>query len=249
MPVVEGTVSPESAFALSCVQSGQALGIPPASAPSQNDMHAESPPEVWPFSDAFDFETGGKYVDGPYSSSFYLQGARYYDPETGQLMLVVSTPQSNRLSEYRHSLPFNQFSVYESHAPDHTRERGGGMDFQPTFMTCDPHPRMFGDVFEQVERYDCMEDVFRAAGIDDFHRFICGYHIHQQELSNVDSRLCPLDWYYQTHQQYQANPNVFDHYLILDQVSPTNFWQGRITTRLGLYEWPDHRIGVDASSD
>ena len=145
------------------MQSGQALGIPPASTPSQNDMHAESPPEVWPFSDEFDFETGGKYVDGPYTKSYFLQGAKWYDRQTGQIQLAVSTPQSNRLSQYRHTLAFNQFSGYESHAPDHTRERGGGMDFQPTFMSCDPHPRMFGDVFAQVEKYDCMEDVFRAA--------------------------------------------------------------------------------------
>ena len=121
------------------------------------------------------------------------------------------------------------------------------MTFQPTFMTCDAHPRMFGDVFEQVEKYHCMEEVFHAAGIDDFHRFICGYHIHRDEKCLVDERLCPLDWYYQSAQQYQDDPNVWEHYLILDQVSPVDFWKGRITKHLGPYEWPDHRIGVDAA--
>ena len=94
-----------------------------------------------------------------------------------------------------------------------------------------------------------MEDVFHAAGIDDFHRFICGYHIHREDKSLVDPRLCPLDWYYQSAQQYQDDPNVFGHYLILDQVSPVDFWQGRKTMFLGQYEWRDHRIGVDASWD
>ena len=248
MPVVEGAVSPESGFALSCAQSGQALGIPPASAPSQDDMHPESPPGVWPFSDKFDFATGGRYVDGPYSSSFFLQGAKYYDPQTGQLQLVVSTPQSNRLSVYRHSLPFNQFSVYTSHGPNHTRGGQGGMTFQPTFMTCDPHPRMFGDVFQQVEKYNSMEVVSHAGGIDDFHRFICGYHIHRDEKCLVDPQLCPLDWYYQTHDQYQDDADIFEHYLILDQVSPVDFWQGRITMYLGQYEWRGHQIGVDAAA-
>ena len=86
-------------------------------------------------------------------------------------------------------------------------------------------------------------------GIHDYAKFICGYHIHREDVSLVDPRLCPLDWYYQSAQQYQDDPNVFEHYLILDQVSPTIFWQGLITTHLGKYEWPERRIGVDASWD
>ena len=108
---------------------------------------------------------------------------------------------------------------------------------------------MFGDVFEQVEKYHCMEEVFHAAGIQDFHRFICGYHIHRDEKCLVDERFCPLDWYYQSAQQYQDDPNVWEHYLILDQVSPVDFWKGQITQPLGPYEWGDHRIGADASWD
>ena len=247
--VVQGAVSPASAFAFSCAQSAQALRMPSVSAPSQYGMHEESPPDVSPLTDEFDWATGGKYVGGPYTRSFFIQGAKYFDRKTGRLQLAVSTPQSNRLSEYRHSLPFNNFSVYGSYAPLHTRGGGGGMTFQPTFMTCDTHPRMFGDVFDQVEKYHCMEEVFHANGIHDFHRFICGYHIHRKGKCVVDERLCPLDWYYQSAQQYQDDPNVWEHYLILDQVSPVDFWKGQITQPLGPYEWGDHSIGAYASWD
>ena len=251
MPVegsVEGQVLPEAAFALSCEHLAQSLRIPSPSAPAQLEMYADTQyATVWPPSYEFDFATGARYVGAEYTGTFYLMGAKYYDPESGRVMIVVSTPASNRLSEYRHTRPFNEFAVYESHGPDHTRELGGGMDFYPRFASCDPHPRKFGDVFPQVEVYDCMEDVFVAAGINDFHRFICGYHIHEKEASMVDPRYCPLDWYYQSSKQYQTDPDVFEHFLILDQVSPTNFWQGNHITHLGKYVWPEHRIGVDAS--
>jgi hypothetical protein len=251
MPVegsVEGQVLPEAAFALSCEQIAQSLRMPSPSAPAQLEMYADTQyAVVWPESYEFDFATGARYVGAEYTGTFYLMGAKYYDPVTGRVMIVVSTPASNRLSEYRHTRPFNEFAVYESHGPDHTRELGGGMDFYPKFTDCDPHPRKFGDVFQQVEVYDCMEDVFVAAGINDFHRFICGYHIHEKGVSTVDPRFCPLDWYYQTHTQYQMDPDVFDHYLILDEVCPTNFWQGDHITRLGKHVWSGHRIGVDAS--
>ena len=120
------------------------------------------------------------------------------------------------------------------------------MLFWPKFMTCDD-PRIFGDVFETVDKCRSMEEVWEAFGITDYHRFICGYHIHGLAESLVDEKLCPLDWYYQSAELRMQNPDLWDHYLILDQVSPVNFWKGRKCEHVGRYEWPNHRIGVDAT--
>ena len=54
----------------------------------------------------FDFATGARFVGAEYTGTFYLMGAKYYDPVTGRVMIVVSTPASNRLSEYRYTRPF-----------------------------------------------------------------------------------------------------------------------------------------------
>ena len=92
-----------------------------------------------------------------------------------------------------------------------------------------------------------MEDVLEAAGISNYHRFICGYHIHGMAESRVDPALCPLDWYYQTDKQRMKDADVWDHCLLLDQVSPVTFWQSEVLQRVGQYTWPQHRIGTDSS--
>ena len=176
-----------------------------------------------------------------------FRGGKFYDIEyPHRHNLVVSTPASTRFAEYKHSLAFNQYVVYKSYGEDHTREGKGGMEFWPTFMTCDD-PRMFGDVFDVAHKCRSMEEVWEAAGILDYHRFICGYHIHGVEKSLVDEKLCPLDWYYQSAELRMSNPDLWEHDLILDQVSPVDFWKGRQCQYIGMYEWPNHRIGCDAA--
>ena len=107
----------------------------------------------------------------------------------------------------------------------------------PTFKTCG-EPSMFGDLFDvpNMHQCRCMEDVWEAAGISDYHRFICGYYIHGMEKSLEDEKLCPLDWYYQSAEQRMKNPDLWEHYLILDQVSPVDFWKGRQCQYIGKYE-------------
>ena len=248
-----GTVSPSTVFANCCVQAGQALRIaPPAvcfgtqdvDAPAQEAMQVSATP-----SPEFDWATGGRYVDAPYSGTYFLQGGKYYSDQTGRLQVAQSTNVSTRFAEYKHSVPFNQYAVYPSWEEDHTRDDGGGMTPMPTFMTCDPEPSMFGDLFDvpNMHQCRCMEDVWEAAGISDYHRFICGYHIHGMAKSLVDEKLCPLDWYYQSASLRLKYPDQWEHYLILDQVSPADFWKGKVVQYLGRYEWPNHQIGCDAS--
>ena len=257
MGEVVGTVSPQEHYAVCCARASQALRVsPPAvcvdtphvDAPLQEDMHV-SVQEDWRVSASleFDWASGGRYVDAPYTSSYFLQGGKYYDIEyPHRLNLAVSTPESTRFAEYKHSVPFNQYVVYPSHGADHTREGQGGMSFWPTFMTCD-EPRIFGDLFDDGHKCRSMEEVWEASGISDYHRFICGYHIHGVEKSLVDEKLCPLDWYYQTCAQRFRNPDVWDHFILLDQVSPVNFWKSTTFKKIGQYEWPGHCIGGDAT--
>ena len=111
-----GTVSPSTVFANCCVQAGQALRTaPPAlcfgtqdvDAPAQEAMQVSATPSF-----EFDLDTGGRYVDAPYSGSYYLQGGKYYDVETQRLMIALSTNVSTRFAEYKHSVPFNQYAVH-----------------------------------------------------------------------------------------------------------------------------------------
>ena len=83
--------------------------------------------------------------------------------------------------------------------------------------------------------------------VSDYHRFICGYHIHGMAKSLVDEKLCPPDWYYHSASLRLKYPDQWEHYLILDQVSPANFLKGTVVQYLGRYEWPNHKIGCDAS--
>ena len=92
-----------------------------------------------------------------------------------------------------------------------------------------------------------MEEVLEADGIADYHRFICGFHIRGMAKSLVDVNLCPLEWYYQSAAQRMKDRNVWSHYLILDVVSPVDFWKASTIKELGTYYWPDHSIGCDAS--
>ena len=197
----------------------------------------------------FDWVTGARYVDAEYSGTYFLQGVKYYDKDTGRLMVVQSTNVSTRFAEFRHSVPYQQYAVYRSWEEDHTRDDGGGMSHSPKFMTCDSTPRMFGDLFDLPDMNRCrsMEDVLEAAGIVDYHRFICGYHIKGMGKSLIDEKFCPLDWYYQSASLRLKYPDQWDHYLILDQVSPADFWKGTFLQELGRYEWPNHRVGCDAS--
>ena len=249
-----GEGSPPVVFANCCVQAGQALGIASDTvldtqqvgglnvAPVQvSDMQVPYQPHR-----EFDQLTGGRYVVAPYSGTYFVQGVKFYDKATGRLMVVVSTNVSTRFAEFRHSVPYMQYAAYMSWEEHHNRTDGGGMDAFPTFQTCS-EPRMFGDMFPHLHGCVSMEEALEADDILDYARYICGFHIQGMGQSIVDENLCPLDWYYQSCQQRMKDPNVWDHYLILDAVSPVDFWKASTIKYLGAYYWPDHSIGCDAS--
>ena len=164
MGEVAGTVvSPSTVFATCCAQASQALAsAPPAvcppssSAPGQQSMQVLATP-----SPEFDWVTCARYVDAEYSGTYFLQGGKYYAPDTGRCMVAQSTNVSTHFAQYKHSVPYKQYAVYASWEEDHTRDDGGGMSHSPTFMTCDSKPRMFGDLFDfpDMHRCRCMEDV------------------------------------------------------------------------------------------
>ena len=241
-----GDVSPPREFVASCIAS-QALRHAPApvsDADTNLDMHVLGVPST-----EFEHASGGRYVDADYSGSYFVNGAKWYDVDTRRLQIGISTNVSTNFSEHPHSAAFNQFHVYTSWVSDHTRDEGGGMGFCPEFTTCDPYPKLFGDMYDVENRHrcTCMEDVLEAVGIVDYERFICGYHLRREAVSQVDKNLCPLDWYYQTCAQRCRNPDVWDHFILLDQVSPVNFWKSTTFKKIGQYEWPGHRIGGDAT--
>ena len=112
------------------------------------------------------------------------------------------------------------------------------MDPFPKFTSCDPKPCMFGDLFPHILQGGSMEEVLEADDILDYERYICGFHIHEQGKSIVDKNLCPLDWYYQTFEQRMKDPNVWEHYPILDVVSPVDSGGLRRSSILGRITGP-----------
>ena len=142
-----------------------------------------------------------------------------------------------------------QYDTYTSWEEGHTRDEGGGMDAWPAFQMCDARPSMFGDLFEFDNMHRCrsIEDVMETAGIIDYHRFICGFHLRGMGKSMLNPQLCPLDWYYQSASQRLRDPDVWEHYLLLDQASPGDFWKSVTVSHIGQYHWPNHRIGADAA--
>ena len=51
-------------------------------------------------------------------------------------------------------------------------------------------------------------------------------------------------WYFQDAEQRKSDPSMWDHFLILDHVSPLEFFKSKITERLDeQYQWANHRMG------
>ena len=149
-----------------------------------------------------------------------------------------------------HTVPCAQYVVYTSWVEHHTKQDGGGMDDWPTFKTCDARPCVFGDVLYHVSNWQVhqsMEDLLEADGIEDYHRFICGFHIHGIAESRSILRCVRLIGITKTDKQRIKDANVWVHCLLLDQVSPVDFWQSEVLQRGGQYTWPQHRIGTDSS--
>ena len=94
--------------------------------------------------------------------------------------------------------------------------------------------------------FNDFESMLESAGITDYARFICGYHIHGAAATEVyDGKFCALDWYFQSPADRMADSNEWDHLLILDQVCPTMYHKARVVKTLDRYNgWTDLRIGA-----
>ena len=123
-------------------------------------------------------------------------------------------------------MPFLGFEVWESHAEGHTRDGGRGMGTEPGGMNeCSPLG-IVAERFQSIPLNDIrsMEALAKHMGINDYVRLICGYHIHgaRAALYEPDRNMyCALDWYAQGPAQRTSDPSVWEHFLILDQVCPT----------------------------
>ena len=217
-------------------------GMPGAQAEQALQYHVK-------YEEVFDEESGGMYMAAPsYSTSFYFEGAKYLDPKTGRLGIATSTAQSNRRTSFEYGMPYASMEHWTSFKPGHTKEMGKGMSTEPGSMDeCLPEGSV-GEKYEYLQtgfqRINSLEHLLEEAGIHDYTRFICGYHIHGQAATEYDPKLCALDWYAQCTTDRLQDPNVWDHYLIKYQVCPTQCIYAKAYKRMPQYEgWYGHKIG------
>ena len=120
------------------------------------------------------------------------------------------------------------------------------MDAFPLMNQCEPIGTV-GSQFRDVpwQNVSDFEDILESEGITEYARFICGYHIHGERATLHEGDFCALDWYFQSSADRKTEPNLWDHYVILDQVCPTQYYEARTLKFLGRYEgWTDLRIGA-----
>jgi len=93
-----------------------------------------------------------------------------------------------------------------------------------------------------------MEALLVKAGITNYAKFICGYHIHGKAATEYDATLCALDWYFQSPQQREEDSRVWEHHLILDQVCPTEYYKASVMELQDsqYVGWEGHRVGMDS---
>ena len=137
--------------------------------------------------------------------------------------------------------------LWESYAHGNTKEVGKGMDHMPTMRDCDKIG-IVGDHFRQYGRYqdiNDLESMLELAGITDYAKFISAYHIHGQAATGYDEKLCALDWYFQDAHQRKTDAQYWDHYLLLDQVCPTQYHKASMVRKMpNMYQgWEDHKLG------
>ena len=184
-----------------------------------------------------------------YDKSFCFEELKHYDPESGRMQVVTSTQQSNWRSSMEMGMAYLSMEQWESYGQGHTAEGGKELGTEPGGMDECKGRGCVKDNFGFVEvgfpRIKSMEGFLEVAGVTEYTRFICGYHIHGAVATAYDKRLCALDWYAQTTEDRETEPNVWDHFLILDQVCPTQCWYAKVYERKGRYEgWYDHAIGL-----
>ena len=90
----------------------------------------------------------------------------------------------------------------------------------------------------------------QAMEIQEYSRYICGYHIRTDERAALyrhdPSRYCALDWYNQSSAQRLRAPKVWDHYLLVDIVDPFKWYTSKSSTWQGQYQgWDLFEVGAE----
>ena len=200
----------------------------------------------------YDWKSGGMWLNArSYRTSFHTQGLKWYDTnEPHTLKVAFSTIDSNRRSRMVMGMPFLSFTVWTSAADGHTKAEGGGMETIPGGIgeAMEVFETSVAEYFQYLnmpwQDFEGLEGILDACGIHEYTRFICGYHIHGIAAKNYDASLCGLDWYAQTTAMRQHNPDMWQRYVITDQVCPTQCVFAKTFEYLGQYEgWHGHQTG------
>ena len=59
--------------------------------------------------------------------------------------------------------------------------------------------------------------------------------------------MCALDWYFQSNAQRLRNPDVWVRHVILDQISPTRWYDARVLEEIDdnySGSWDGHKVGM-----
>ena len=201
------------------------------------------------FDKVIDYTTGGMYASATkYKTSYFVEGAKCIPRNAeGRVWFIWSTSQSNIASRDSWAKPYLTMEVYESYETGHTRMGHHGMEPMPGGMN---KAILFGkveEVFHGIDFKDIwnLEDLFIQADIVEATYFICGFHVHGACATVHGGKFCALDWYAQTGGMRHANPNEWEHYLILDQVSPAESYKAESMQKMGdLYTgWQGHKAG------
>ena len=231
---------------------GTTVSAPQAFAMSVEPHRNKNAEEVWygndNYDDVIDWETGGMYANASrYKTSFFVEGAKCIAPtDEGRVWIIFSTSTSNIATRYDYSKPYLTMDVYESHEEGHTKLGGRGMDTGPGGMNKALRLGTVQEVFKGVDFTNVwnLEELFVQAGITNKVFFICGFHIHGTCATVHEGKFCGLDWYAQTGTNRAVNPDVWDHHIILDQVSPTECYKAQVSKRQSLYTgWHGHAVG------
>ena len=183
--------------------------------------------------------TSGMYADAAKKrkSDFTVEGAKYESTEPPhRVMLVMSSPYSNVSDK-----PFLDMNVWECSA-DGNLKRGrrcaetapGGLGARVFKGTV---AEVFANMQHEFERMTCLEHVFMLAGIRTYNFFVCGYNVDGARALPHEGKFCALDYYSQSAEDRQMKNNRCDHWLIKDEVCPTECWKAKLFWTMTPQEW------------
>ena len=199
-----------------------------------------------------DHATGGMYFvrRQEYTSSFWLEGVGF--KWGGAVYAAQSTNVTNRMSGAG-VYPFLGFKVWKSYEDHYGPE---GIFLVPPLNRCDPVHGGIRGLFPDLDgvlRMKNLEDLLQAAGITTYVRFIAAYNIQGQRSTypaEVGYEFCPLDWYSKVVTPGMEEDDLWDHYVLLDQVDPNEWYEAKVTEKKEpYYGWLGKRIGGCSSGD